>query len=106
MDAKSIAKRTMYIIIVVVFVLCGFLFAYRSGSTTKPSDEQLCYGSGDFVWKINACGNIIRKASERYEEMQKELATNSLVASGARQQIIRARDEFYANTLSGVNINF
>lgn len=106
MYVEKIAKWTCLAIVFVFIVYCFLYFTNNSRSTTKLSDNQLCYWSGDFVWKINACGNIIRKASNRYEEMQKELATNSLVASGARQQIIIARDEFYANTLSGVNINF
>lgn len=106
MDAKNYTKRAFYAFLTIIFLFIVFYFTNSSRSLPKPSDQQLCYGSGDFVWKISACWNLIRRASERYEELQKEMATNSLIASGARQQIIRSRDEFYNNTLSGVNINF
>jgi hypothetical protein len=83
------------------------IWLYIYWVNTKPENTtDLCYKSQDFQVKVKACGDILRKSDGKYLMLVKAIEDNSRLASWAREEIKKARDEFYKTTLSGLNVDF
>jgi hypothetical protein len=103
--------RKKFILIALVSLVTGIclIYVFYANHNTVPplTDADLCQSVGvSFEDKINACGRVIKKAKTNYELLEKQIQNESKIASGARAEIIKARDAFYSKSLSGLDINF
>lgn len=101
MTNKILWITTACIALAVIFAWYSFVESNR-----PQSAEDLCKNSQDFQTKVKACGDILRKSDGKYLMLVKAIEDNSRIASWAREEIKKARDEFYKTTLSGLNVDF
>ena len=99
----NIKQSAIVVAIAITTTLITFLLMFNK---EKPSQETLCYKSQDFQIKVKACGDILRKSDGKYLMLIKAIEDNSRLASWAREEIKKAKDEFYKTTLSGLNVDF
>jgi len=98
-----VSPKVILWLFLVVFTFWVYIYFLN---TAPQSLEDLCKNSQDFETKVKACGDILRKSDGKYLMLVKAIEHNSRLASGAREEIKKARDEFYKTTLSGLNVDF